>query len=173
MGIKHSSTRSGPSPASLPIGVRRTSYPSGSWVDEYGRPARSPNEVYNREYSQTAKSDEEAIARLAKDGKFKVKGNPDPSNYKVVKAENVGTYLILKINYPDCTNYEGNKILVFENLTPIDLLNQKLIDPHFFEAKEYKSPIARFVPTDRGWSMAVRFAKMMNEQSLTHKGCST
>ncbi len=91
--------------------------------------------------------------------------NPDPTNYKVVKAEQVGTFLVLKINYPDCTNYEGNKILVFRGLTPIDLLNQRVIDPHFFEDKKVASPIARFVPTDEGWKMAVNFADMMLKHS--------
>lgn len=83
--------------------------------------------------------------------------NPDPDNYKVVKADQGDGFVVLFINYPNCTNYEGNKILVFENCTLIDLINQRRIDPHFFESKEYKSPIARFEPTDRGWDMAIRF----------------
>ena len=92
--------------------------------------------------------------------------NPDPNNYKVIQAEQIGTHLVLKINYPDCTNFEGNKILVFRDMTAIDLLNQKLIDPHFFNHTKYKSPIARFVPTNEGWSMAVSFAKMLEQGKL-------
>lgn len=87
--------------------------------------------------------------------------NPDPDNYKIVKAQEEGKYLVIKINYPDCTNYEGNKILVFES-SLLDIVNQKVIDPHFFENKKIKSPVARFVPSDKGWNMAVKFAKMMN-----------
>lgn len=79
--------------------------------------------------------------------------NPDPTNYQIVKAEEHGKYLIIKINYPNCTNYEGNKILVFK-ATLLELVNQKVIDPHFFNNKDFKSPIARFVPTDEGWGMA-------------------
>lgn len=88
--------------------------------------------------------------------------NPDPDNYKVVKAEQVGEFLLLKIHYPDCTNYEGNKILVFKGVTPLDLLNQRSIDPHFFQNKTVKSPVARFVPTDEGWAMARTFAEAMS-----------
>lgn len=88
-------------------------------------------------------------------------GNPDPKNYKIVKAEEHGTYLIVQIKYPDCKNYEGNKILVFKNLTLIDLVNQKEIDPHFFQDPKIASPVARFVPTDEGWGMAVMLATTM------------
>ncbi len=90
--------------------------------------------------------------------------NPDPNNYKIVKAHEYGPYLIVKINYPDCQNYEGNKILVFEKLTLIELVNQKAVDPHFFQdqKKEFTSPIARFVPSDEGWNMALIFVKSMH-----------
>ena len=90
--------------------------------------------------------------------------NPDPNNYKVVQAYEKGQFIVLKINYPNCTNYEGNKILVFSNVTMIDLINQRKIDPHFFESKQYASPIARFEPTERGWQMAIRFIESENAQ---------
>lgn len=89
-------------------------------------------------------------------------GNPDPNNYQLVRAEEHAGYLIVMIKYPDCTNYEGNKILIFRDLTLIQLVNQRLIDPHFFpDDKKHKSPVARFVPTEEGWNMAVMLAKMM------------
>jgi hypothetical protein len=141
------SSRSGPSGHSLRRGVRRASYPSGAWLDEDGRLAKSPNEDY-----QVASKPNSLM--------------PDPSNYKIVQAKQVGNYLVLKIKYPNCTNHEGNKILVFKDLTPIDLLNQKLIDPHFFEERGFKSPIARFVPTKEGWDMALAFSSMMNKGKL-------
>jgi len=129
------------SSSGIGVAVRRSSYPSGHWVDSLGNPVPSPNAGYTPPPAPA-----------------KVKGNPDPSNWKIVKAKEIGNYLILKMNYPDCTNYEGNKILVFENVTMIDLVNQKAIDPHFFPAnKSVKSPVARFEPTDRGWLMAENF----------------
>lgn len=36
--------------------------------------------------------------------------------YKVLDARDIGCYTILKLQYNDCTNYEGIKILVYENL---------------------------------------------------------
>ena len=90
-------------------------------------------------------------------------GNPNPNNFKIESAKEIYGYLILKINYPDCKNYEGNKILVFDKgVTLIDLMNQKIIDPHFSNNTKYISPIARFEPTDRGWTMAIRFAETIS-----------
>lgn len=97
--------------------------------------------------------------------------NPDPNNYKIIKAHENKGYLVLKINYPDCNNYEGNKILVFENTTLIELINQKIIDPHFFQDKsnKYISPIARFIPTENGWAMALSFVETLTKGNL-HNG---
>lgn len=136
------------------IGVRRTSYPSGPWVDANGNPARSPNDTSTPTPERPAAKD-----LMTKESK---NGNPDPFNWKFVKVEERGKYLILMMEYPDCTNYEGKKILVFENATLIELVNQKMIDPHFFPGNtKYKSPIARFEPTDRGWKMALMFVSTL------------
>lgn len=85
--------------------------------------------------------------------------NPDPANYKLLAHEQVGEHVIVKIKYPDCTNYEGVKILVYENFTLFKLLQQGQIDPHFSDNSFLHSPIARFEPTERGWRWAVRFCK--------------
>ena len=87
--------------------------------------------------------------------------NPNPSNYKILLAEERGKFLIIKLQYPNCTNFEGNKILVYKGVKLIDLVNQKLIDPHFFENKKYVSPIARFIPTEEGLRMAQIFVQSM------------
>lgn len=85
--------------------------------------------------------------------------NPNPNHYNVLRVCEGNKFLIILINYPDCHNYEGNKILVFENCTYDDLVKQKTIDPHFSENKFFHSPIARFEPTQRGWEMAVSFVR--------------
>jgi hypothetical protein len=82
--------------------------------------------------------------------------NPDPYNFSIQKYLSIGRFVIAKINYPNCTNYEGNKILIFENLDVKTLLKQHHIDPHFCNTG-CTSPIARFKPTDDGWNMAVIF----------------
>lgn len=87
--------------------------------------------------------------------------NPDPNNYQIIKAEEENGYLIVKIKYPNCTNYEGEKILVYKNMTLIKLVNQKIIDPHFFNDNNYASPIARFVPTDFGWEIAQKLIRVI------------
>lgn len=87
--------------------------------------------------------------------------NPDPSNWKIVEWKQFDEYLVVKIHYPDCTNYEGVKILVYENMTLPMLKKQKKIDPHFSENKEFKSPIARFEPTEDGWFRACFFCENM------------
>lgn len=133
-------------PSSSNIGVRRSSYPSGPWIDAQGRPASSPNKSY---YDAT----QTPTKRNATNSSLDL--NPDPNNWKILQAKEVGKFLILMMEYPNCTNYEGKKILLFEDITLIDLVNQKQIDPHFFPANSnFKSPIARFEPTTRGWYMA-------------------
>jgi hypothetical protein len=112
---------------------RRSSYPSGSMLG----PSTSSSS------SQNSGS-----------------GNPDPKNYKLLKVEEINNFLIVKIKYPDCTNYEGEKILVFKNVDLITLINQHNIDPHFSNNSKYHHPIVRFVPTDEGWEMAKRFTQM-------------
>jgi hypothetical protein len=84
--------------------------------------------------------------------------NPDSSNYKVIRHRRIKDKLVIEIQYLDCTNYEGRKILVFDKCVLKDLIQQGLIDPHFSESKDFKSPIARFIPTEKGWDMAMKFA---------------
>lgn len=86
--------------------------------------------------------------------------NPDPTNFTIERYNTVMGKLVVKVNYPDCINYEGNKILVFRNTTMADLQAQGSIDPHFSENRKFHSPIARFVPTEEGWRNALKFATL-------------
>lgn len=154
MGVGHSYQGGG-------RGVHRTSYPSGPCVDSQGNPVPSPNATpYTPPPEPVAKREPKRRepAKLP---------NPDPYNFEVQDAEQVGAWLVLKVKYPDCTNFEGVKVLVFSDTTALDLLRQgKFLDPHFFENQsKVRSPVARFVPTQAGWDMAVRFARMMGEPS--------
>lgn len=119
---------------------RRAWLPSGPLIDSNGNRISSSSSSY----SSPAKS----------------LGNPDPSDYKIVKVHEQNGFTIMLINYPNCTNYEGNKILVFEAKL-IDIINQKMIDPHFFDSNKQISPIARFVPSDKGWQMALSFVRTL------------
>ena len=85
--------------------------------------------------------------------------NPNPYIYRILTHKKIGQCLVVKIKYLDCTNYEGVKILVYKGIDIGKLRKQIKIDPHFSENKMYHSPIARFVPTEEGWTMACVLAK--------------
>lgn len=91
-------------------------------------------------------------------------GNPNPHRFKllrIVRTDNGA--VVVKIKYPDCTNYEGNKILVYESGEAfLELEKRGVIDPHF--TSDSRSPVARFEPTERGWSMAVEFAMKLHKE---------
>ena len=92
-------------------------------------------------------------------GQEPVAPNPNPGKFKIRKFDPANGNVVVLINYEGCTNYEGNKILVYENLTIEELRSQGLIDPHFSENEKYRSPFARFEPTTKGWIKAVLFAR--------------
>lgn len=86
--------------------------------------------------------------------------NPDPEKFEIIKTKQIGMHLVAKINYPNCTNYEGNKICVFLDTTDFQLRHRRSIDPHFAENDE--APFARFAPTPIGWVAAEELAYIMS-----------
>lgn len=93
-----------------------------------------------------------------------IRGNPDPSKFKITSREQIGNYLLLLVNYPESLNYEGNKILVFKDVDVLDLLAYGKIDPHFSDKLKKYHPIARFVPTDDGMENARILVKQLNKK---------
>lgn len=87
--------------------------------------------------------------------------SPDPSHYTITFIHTVGKYVIVQIHYPDCTNFEGKKILVYKDVDSVKLLGAKHLDPHFCDSEDCLSPIARFVPTPEGLRMAVVFVNAL------------
>lgn len=82
--------------------------------------------------------------------------NPNPKKFIIKKFISINGYSVLLVNYPDCINYEGNKILVYDKKINVhELAVTKGLDPHFYNAGD--SPIARFEPTPRGWKLAIKF----------------
>jgi len=59
----------------------------------------------------------------------------------VLEAEQVGAHLVMRVEYPNCSkcSYEGIKVLVFEDVGPLQALKWSSIDPHFSDRKG-KSP---------------------------------
>lgn len=84
-----------------------------------------------------------------------VAADPNPNKFKIIQEKQVGDYWVSEIQYPDCTNYEGIKIMV----TLFQPSKRKSIDPHF---TENNGIIARFEPTPFGYKAALEFSKIMN-----------
>lgn len=78
--------------------------------------------------------------------------NPDLTKFTVVEVEHIGDLFVSKIRYANCVNYEGTKILI----TDFNPKRRTELDPHFMKDSGL---IARFVPTNEGWQMAVAFAR--------------
>lgn len=94
---------------------------------------------------------------------------PDKKNFVIKEALEVGSNLILKVEYPNCKkcSYEGEKVMVFKNRSAIDALKWKEIDPHFrlegltmMETIVAPSPIARFPASAQGWQDAEDYASV-------------
>ena len=81
------------------------------------------------------------------------KYDPNPSIFVIKKHIEQNGHTIIWINYPNCKNYEGNKIILFKNTTFSQIESLSEIDPHFTELHTIK-PFARFEPTKEGWKIA-------------------
>lgn len=88
---------------------------------------------------------------------FPTRNNPNPRNFVIQRTHTCGQFVVVEIWYPDCINYEGHKILVFRGLSKQYIKRMPLIDPHFSATDIANSPVARFVPTEDGWNMALKF----------------
>lgn len=73
---------------------------------------------------------------------------PSKFNYKIKECYYFDGYTVVEINYPDCINYEGNKILVYLGDKVNEINSMDNVDPHFLE--NGLSPIARFNPSEEG-----------------------
>ena len=88
----------------------------------------------------------------------RVNSTPDPAKFKVLRKKIVNGYPIYLVQYEDVKNYEGKKILMYPKHFNTDIVKNRM-DPHFFTKGD--SPIARFEPTDYGWQLAEKLAKII------------
>jgi hypothetical protein len=77
-------------------------------ADSRAREKRAKEE--DDEYYIRTSEREKVLAEIAKNNP-----NPDPKNFKIIKTQQIGESLILMVNYPNCTNFEGDKILFYVN----------------------------------------------------------
>ncbi len=80
--------------------------------------------------------------------------NPNPLRWSELQVYQSRNACAVMVNYPNCTNFEGNKVLVLPG-TWDD--NRKELDPHFSDDND--SPLARFKPNRKGWLAAIAFSK--------------
>lgn len=92
---------------------------------------------------------------------------PDAANYTIEEMERIGPHVVLRVQYPNCKKcaYEGNKVMVFLDVTEKDLLRWRIIDPHFRappippeDKTQAPSPAARFPASIDGWADAIIYA---------------
>jgi len=92
---------------------------------------------------------------------------PNPGKYEILDARRVGGHLVLKVRYLGCNKcyYGGAKVMVFLNVSEVEVIRWRRIDPHFIEsdmkssADEAPSPAARFPASDEGWADAIEYAQ--------------
>ena len=83
----------------------------------------------------------------------------DPKNFRLLHHEKHGRFLIVEVEYPGCTTFKGKKLLVFEAVSYNAISKLTALDPHFCDDRNHVTPIARFVPTVKGWNFARAFCK--------------
>jgi len=87
---------------------------------------------------------------------------PEPDNWEFVRQYQHPNALVIEIRYPNCTNYEGRKVMVFKikgGFSELMKKNKGLLDPHFHDTQGFVPLLARFEPTTEGWKLANNLAK--------------
>ena len=95
-------------------------------------------------------------------GDDSVRPRPDPTTYNMCEYKQIGNNLLVKVQYKDVDNFEGNKILLFQDTQCHDVRGKAHLDPHFLESNKL---IARFRPNDLGWNCGVALARSLEEVS--------
>jgi hypothetical protein len=99
---------------------------------------------------------------------------PDPSVFDLEDIRVIGTAIVAKVRFPNCSScsYEGNKVLVYEGVSALDVAKWRKLDPHFREqpkgprdSKVAPPPAARFPASKEGWERAIQFARLLDGSS--------
>jgi hypothetical protein len=80
--------------------------------------------------------------------------DPNPTKFMIRKFTEQNGNLAILVDYPNCKNYEGAKVIVYKNTNWEQVRRLKELDPHFTNEASIK-PFARFEPTTEGWLKAV------------------
>ena len=92
-----------------------------------------------------------------------ISGNPDPQNFKIIKTKTIEQNSLIYMNFPDCKNCEGDKILLINGMTAKEVRKLKKIDPHFTEELNISEAfvVCRFHPSNIGWNLGVFMLKYL------------
>lgn len=91
---------------------------------------------------------------------FRRPGDPNPERFSVREVYSIGDFTIARVHYPDCTTFEGMKILVYSGHVAVQVNSATKLDPHF--TGEGLSPLARFEPTEHGLAAARETCKALS-----------
>ena len=89
------------------------------------------------------------------------RSSPDPDKFRIKEIAERNHHTLIRINYPDCTNYRGDKILLYRNIRSLEILGSIHLDPHFSESSNCPIPFARFRPTKKGWEMGLKMMEIL------------
>lgn len=77
----------------------------------------------------------------------------DIYNYKVLNCFVKGEWTVLKLNFPNCKSYNGDKLILLKGFK-LSELDPKKFDPHFLPENKI---FARFLPTQEGMEAALDY----------------
>ena len=124
-----------------------------------------PNNIRAREYQEEQRQKEDAVKKKRESELYSM--TPDSEKYEIIDVVRVGPHLVMKVQYPNCIkcSFEGNKVMVFLNITEAQVLRWRRIDPHFRAPgtetiRESPGPNARFPASKEGWNDALNYAKL-------------
>ena len=99
------------------------------------------------------------LSNLLEGSSEEININPNPFNFKIIKKSIIkNDMIVLWVNYPNCKNFEGNKIIVLSKDDYLTVKKTNKLDPHFSSVGQ--TVIARFQPTETGWNQALEFIKL-------------
>jgi len=125
-----------------------------------GEPSHTPGGIKTREEWRESPNPVPVAPRPAA---------PNPAHFEIEKIEDHGYWTMVLVRYPDATNYEGRKILVYHHTAAV-VRAQKILDPHFCDQPGCISPFARFEPTEGGWLAAYLLVQRASQVGMFHKG---
>lgn len=128
----------------------------------------NPHNPANIRAKREAEARQQEVARAEAQIANLLARTPNPEQYDVIEAEEVGNHLVLMVKYSSCQacSFDARKVMVFANTNLKQAIKWTRIDPHFSERKdasvnEAPSPVARFPADAAGWKNALRFAEKL------------